>query len=559
MKINKYIAIALATALFASSCSSFLDEDPQGIIREEQATDAEQVEGLVTAAYSALGNDHYDTPFSLWPYGNVRSDDAYKGGNDENDIAAFHFYEVNLNVKTDFSEADRLWFQMFEGISRTNAALAVLKRIDGAGYGNKDTRMGEMYFLRGHFYFMLKIIFGHIPFVDEDLPIEDYDLVDNKLPNDEQWALIVNDFQRAYDLLPDKRAQIARADKIAAAAYLAKARLYKAYRQDERNNLTGIDATDLQEVLTYTQVVMQSSYELEPDIACNFLPGGYQNGKESIFAIQFSTNDGTMFGRLNWGDVLSVPQGLGCCDFHKPSQNLVNAFKTTNGLPDFENFNKSDYNGDADKADPRLYHTVALPGFPYKYNEELIYEANWNRNPKVYGYYASLKENVDPSCDCFVNVSPFYGNSKNRIILRYADVLLMRAEALVELNREGEALPLINQLRERAQSKVFIPYAQNTSIALYENGVNCNWTNSYAREAVRWERRLELAMEGSRFFDLVRWGIADQTLNDFYAVEKDKRDYYAQAYFTKNKDEFIPIPQGQISYVKGIYQQNYGW
>ncbi|NDW12137.1 RagB/SusD family nutrient uptake outer membrane protein [Bacteroides sp. 214] len=559
MKNSKYTLIAIATTILMNSCN-FLDEIPQGILSEEEVKGAEQVEGLVTAAYSSLGNDHYDKPFSLWPYGNVRSDDAYKGGNDETDISAFHFYEINQNVKTDFGEADGLWFYTYEAISRINSALAVLKTVEAADFPLKETRMGEMYFLRGHFYFMLKEVFGHIPFVDEDTPIEEYDFIDNKLPNDDQWAFIVNDFQRAYNLLPVSQSQVGRSNKISAAAYLAKARLFKAYRQDERNNVTSINEDDLKDVLIYTEIVMNSSYGLEPDIACNFLPGAYQNGKESVFAVQYSTSDGTMFGRLNWGDVLSVPMGVGCCDFHKPSQNLVNAFKTQNGLPDFANYNKNDYNDSEDKTDPRLYHTVALPGYPYKYNEELIYEDNWNRNPNVYGYYASLKENVDPSCDCFVNVSPFYGNSKNRIVIRYADVVLMRAEALVELNRETEALPLVNQIRERAQkSTTFIPYATNLNIALYQNGVNCVWSNSYAREAVRWERRLELAMEGNRFFDLVRWGIADTVLNEYFDTEKNKRSYYSSARFTKNKDEFIPIPQQQIAFVKGIYKQNYGW
>jgi len=90
--------------------------------------------------------------------------------------------------------------------------------------------------------------------------------------------------------------------------------------------------------------------------------------------VQYSVDDGTQYGSLNWGDVLSVPQKLGCCDFHKPSQNLVNAFKTVNGLPDFDNFNNNDYNAATDKTDPRLFHTVALPGLPYKYNTELIYK-----------------------------------------------------------------------------------------------------------------------------------------------------------------------------------------
>lgn len=558
MKTYKYIAIAAFGALLTLNSCDFLDETPQGILDEEQAKNPSSVEGLVTAAYSALGNDHYDMPFSLWPYGNVRADDAYKGGNDATDIQNFHYYEISENIRTDFGEADGLWFNMYQAISRCNSALEILKTLNESSYSLKNTRMGEMYFIRGHFYFMLKLVFGHIPFVDEDTPLDEYVNVTNKLPNAEQWELICSDFQKAYDLLPESQKEVGRVNKIAAAAYLAKAHLYKAYKQDELNNVTGIDNEDLDKVLTYTNVVMNSNYRLESDFACNFLPGSYQNGQESIFAIQFSHDDGTMFGRLNWSDVLSVPQGVGCCDFHKPSQNLVNAFKTQGGLPDFTGYNSGDYEINVNNVDPRLFHTVALPGLPYKYNEELIYEENWNRTPQIYGLYASLKENVDPSCDCFQNVSPFYGNSKNRIVIRYADVLLFRAEALIELNRENEARLLINQVRERAKnSTLFIPYAQNLNVIAYPS---TGWTQEYAREALRWERRLEFAMEGSRFFDLVRWGIADQVMNAYFVSEGARRNYLSAGRFNKNQDEYIPIPQQQINFVgSSIYQQNAGW
>lgn len=551
-------AIISSAALVLAGCA-FLDVEPQGILQGKDVNGAKQVDGFVIAAYSALGNDHYDTPFSLWPYGNVRSDDAYKGGNDENDISTFHFFEISGNIRTDFGEPDALWYNCYQGISRANRALAVLNAVTEDEVPLRETRMGEMYFIRGHFYFLLKILFKKVPYIDEKLDVDKYDEVPNSLPDDELWGLIAADFKNAFDRLPDEQPEVGRADKVAAAAYLAKTYLYKAYRQKDNNDVIyPADAEDLAEVVRYADYVIGSRYGLEYDFAYNFLPGDFENGTESIFAIQFSKDDGTMFGRLNWSDVLSLPMGLGCCDFHKPSQNLINAFRTQDGLPRFNDFNDANYTSSMD-ADPRLFHTVAIPGLPYKYNENRIYQEKWNRNTSTYGVHASLKENVDPDCDCFVNVNPFYGNSKNRILIRYADVLLMKAEALVELQdgRYDEARLLVNQLRERAaRSTMMIPYAKNLNVNTYDEP----WTDyTAAQQRVRWERRLELAMEGSRFFDLVRWGTVAETMNAYYAKEAERRYYYQGASFTRNRNEFVPIPQKQINYTNGLYEPNYGW
>ncbi len=215
----------------------------------------------------------------------------------------------------------------------------------------------------------------------------------------------------------------------------------------------------------------------------------------------------------------------------------------------------------SEKYDPRLFHTVAIPGLPYKYSSKRTYEESWNRNPAEYAVYASLKENVDPDCDCFVPMVPFYANTKNRIVLRFADVLLMRAEALIELHRSAEALPLINQVRTRAKNSTTLTgYANDkTLVETYKNGDNIVWTEENARKALRWERRLELAMENGRFFDLVRWGIADQAMNAYYDVEKSRRSYYSSAHFTADRNEYLPIPEAQIRLSKYLYKQNPGY
>ena len=545
--------------IFFSACTDILNEEPTGILTTENVQNA--YESALTAAYSALGNDHYDKPLSLWPYGTVRSDDAYKGGSGEQDISTFHFFEISKNISTEFGEVDALWYQCYVSISRANSAIKAINAAENLT--NKEAKIAEARFLRGHFYFLLKILFKNIPYIDETVPVADYGTISNvALSNDELWQKIADDFKYGVDHLPAKQIDRGRADKYAAAAYLAKTYLYKAYRQEnsQSNEVTSINTADLNNVLTNADLVIASQYKLEYDFAFNFLPGSFENGSESIFAVQFSGDDGTKFGRVNFADLLSVPMKLGCCDFLKPSQTLVNAFRTQNGLPVFENYNTNN-SGYSEQNDPRLFHTVALPGLAYKYNESLIYDVDWNRSPGTYGVYASLKENVDPTCDCFVPMVPFYANTKNRIVIRHADLLLMKAEALIELNRSAEALPLINSIRSRAKNSTdLIKYANEfIDIKLYQDGVNCNWTQDFARQALRWERRLELAMEGGRFFDLVRWGVTEQVMNEYYNTEKNRRSYYSEANFTKNKHEYLPIPQQQIKFSKYLYKQNVGY
>lgn len=560
---KKYLSLLAACSFLFAGCSDFLDMNPNGILDEESVSGVEQLDKLVISAYSMLGNDHYDIPFNLWPYGNVRSDDAYKGGRDESDIQDFHFYETSSNITANFGEPDGLWCNCYIAISRANNALRSLNNVSEQDFPNKKIRIGECRFIRGHFYFLLKVLFKSIPYIDETVAIEDYGTISNiALSNDELWQKIADDFKAAYDNLPESQGtDVGRANKYSAAAYLAKTYLYKAYRQDEKHNVTEINAEDLKQVLTFSNEVMSSDYGLEDDFAYNFLPGSYENGKESLFAIQHSTDDGTLYGRLNFSDALNVPMKFsGSCDFQKPSQNLVNAYKTVNGLPEFSDYNKADYNANTDKVDPRLYHTVALPGVPYKYDKKNIFDESWTRNKAVYGLYSSLKENVALNDPSSVLIDPFRANTKNKIVIRYADVVLMRAEALIELDREKEALPLINEIRERAKKSTgLIDYAENVDIALYVDNVNCNWTKPYAREALRWERRLELAMESQRFFDLVRWGIADSVINTFYKEEAPKRTYYEDAHFEKNRAEYVPIPQQQINFSKQVYKQNYGY
>lgn len=573
MKTYNNILLGAALLFSVVGCDSFLEEDPQGVADSDDLNTVENVEKMVIAAYSSLGNDNYqDGMNAYWPYGDLRSGDAYKGGAGTGDMSDFHLFETFVYLLEDNDYIDSKWYQEYIAIARCNDALSRIYALTEEEYPDKVTREAEVRFLRAHFYFELKILFKHIPWVDENDETDDYTNISNvEYTDQELWDMIISEFRYAVENLPEDNEDIGRANQNNAKAYLAKALLYAAYEQDDQNNVTSIDESKLEEVVTLCES-LAGVYSLADDFANNFLCET-ENGVESVFAVQCSRSDGTSDGRLDWGAMLSYPMNsdYGCCGFHCPSQNMVNAFQTDdNGLPLFDTFNDNDIETSDDllthNVDPRINHTVAIPGAPYKYDPEFIYEESWARDPTTYGYFLSMKETVLPDCECFVFCSPFMSSSKNRDIIRYDDVLLWEAEALIELGRQDEALPIINSIRERAaNSTEYLVDVQGDpigqyKISTYQPGVNCQaWTQDFARQALRWERRLEMSQEGTRFFDLVRWGIAAETVNEYFEVEKTRRTYMDDATFTKNRDEYFPIPKNQISFSNDLYEQNYGW
>ena len=327
-----------------------------------------------------------------------------------------------------------------------------------------------------------------------------------------------------------------------------------------------INQTKLQEVVTLTQSVIASGkYALSADIADNFLPET-ENGPESVFAIQFTINDGSTAGRLNYEDGLNYPHGApqyGCCGFHAGSQNLVNAYTTdANGLPNFTTFNNGIADLNTATVDVRLDHTVGIDGHVYKYDNTKLFSNSWVRDPGVYGNFHTMRNQQLANSSSYFKNGPFMGVAKNYDIIRYDEVLLMQAEAYIELGEHDKALPLINQIRERAAAstgrlkKLDGTFASQYNVQPYPAA---GWTQAYARQALQWERRLEFATEGHRFFDLVRWGIAAPTLNQYIAVEKTRRTFLATAVFTAGRDEYLPIPQSEITFTNGLYKQNPGY
>jgi hypothetical protein len=571
MRIAKVFTLCLAVGALVA-CDSTLDETPTGNLSGDQLATPDRVESLVTSTYAALGNGHWtaSTYTDPWPWGSVRSDNAYKGGGSVADQGEYNNYEQFSSVRPDLGKADQFWFESYKGISRANLALEKMAELSEEEFPEKTTRQAEVRFIRGHFYFVLKVMFKHVPFIEENEERELKNVSNREFTSQELWDQIAADFQFAANNLPPSQPEAGRVDRWAAKAYLAKTRLYQAYRQDDNNQVVEIQDDKLQEVVDLVEE-LEGEFSLFEDFRRNFL-WEFENtdGGEVIFAVQRSRNDGTVQGRVNMERALNYTMNpeFGCCWFHVPSQNLVNAFQTEDGLPKFDTFNQTSLTEPEDfqqnTMDPRLDHTVSIDTHPFKYDNDHIYDPDvWARAPATYGEFSAMKGLQPVGSPAVEQVGPFYASSKNTIIIRYADALLWKAEALIELGREDEALPIINQVRTRAANSAVKDAdgndVSNYDVSTYQDGQNIDWTQETAREALRFERRLELAMEGWRFFDLVRWGIAAETLNDYFDAEAQRRDYLEDAGFQEGRDEYLPIPQQQIDFSDGSYTQNPGW
>ncbi len=567
----------MVQSAFFVSCSDFLNEQvPQATLTQDEVKNPKYVDNVIISAYAGLLSiEDMNASFSLWNY-DTRSDDAFVGGAAYSDGAVFHDMEKGVGIMTTDWPYASIWTRFYKYLSRVSLSLDMLSEADQ----NNDVikqRTAEMKFLRAYGHFQLKRLFKFIPFVNKlNMTAQDYENLSNReYTNDEGWQQIINDLEDAYAVLPATQAEKGRPTKAACAAFLAKVYLYKAYHQDDETThaVTSINEKELQKVVDYTEPSIFTGYDMEGDMHNNFRPEEeYENGKESLWAIQYSKNDGTTYGNLNFSNRLIVPcvQGVldAGCDFYKPSHNLVDAYRTdADGMPLLDNFYEEDYEvGSPQTVDPRLFVTVGLPGTPYMFNEKYMMSEskNWGRANGTYGYFVSLKQNVDPALlDKYLfNADNQIASSMNRIVFRYADVLLMRAEALAQLGNTGDAIALVNKVRQRAldmkTSSIVAKYAAKYNVHYAVGMYEGSYSKDEAMKIIKMERRLELAMESERFFDLVRWGDAEQVINKFYNEESKRLNFLTGAYFTKNKNEYLPIPDEQIAASNGHYKQNIG-
>jgi hypothetical protein len=544
--------------VIASCSDSFLEVKPKAALSRSALANAKGVNSLLIGAYSLLDGwataegayRSYQVGADNWVYGSVASDDAYKGtiAGDQPPISLIEQH----NITADNIYFRGKWRGMYDGIARCNDAIQMLPDVADMTDADKAQIEAEARFLRGHYHFDLKKMYNMVPYID-DKTYDPGNLESTKVKNDvDIWPKIEADLKAAYDVLPKKQTSVGRASKWAAAATLAKALLFQK-KYDEAK-------TYLDEIVASGQFKLVDNYHDNFRAVTN-------NNAESIFEVEYSVNDGAPGGENgNIGSTLNYPYGGGgvttCCGFFQPSQNLVNAFKTdAGGLPLLDTFNDVDVKNDqgieatapftpeTGTLDPRLDWTVGRRGIPY---------LDWGLHPgktyvrdQAYAGPYSPKKHVMYRSD--VGTNTFAGNPRlnanNYRMIRYSHVLLWLAEIAVEKGDLEGARGYVNQIRARAAKPAgWVKLPDGTPAANYLiNTYPGPWTDqALARKAVQFEERLEFAMEGHRRFDLVRWGIADQTLNAYYSVEGTKRAYLKGVQFVKGKHEYFPIPLQEI-------------
>jgi hypothetical protein len=445
------------------------------------------------------------------------------------------------------------WKALYDGASRSNDVLRAINAATDMTDDEKTVAAAQTRALRGHYYLELKKLWNMIPFVDENA-------LETRLPNDKDiWPDIENDFKYAAENLPETFAEIGRINKWAAKAYLAKVYMYQRKYSDAKPILDDIIANGV--------TTKGDKYGLM-DCVREVFDMAFENNKECVFSCQMSVKDGVSGGyNGTWFWILNNQD---CCHFFRPSINLGNAYRTgADGLPLLDTYNNFPLKNDLGLAssqpftpetgtlDPRLDWTMGRRGIPF-----LDYGVHPGKNwrdgnfedggPYIGEKYTTTNaQKNDIKIDTWgAGVSPM-----NYIFIRFADVLLWAAECEVEVGSPEKAREYVNMIRNRAKNGCVVQAPGGGPAANYLiNPYLGPWADKdFARKAVRFERRLELALEGHRFFDLVRWQIAEPYLNEYVSKEKIFRPLVATATFQQN-DEYLPLPESEIinSYINGV-------
>lgn len=541
-KALTYSALALAT-LSLSSCNDWLTEETPGTTKvSEFFTSLSTAEAVVNAAYVPMTWEFGTTYYPEWYFGDIVSDDALKGGQDINDGADLRELE-NFKANSDNEILLEYYRAQWQGIQRANLAIDEIPttRIETEGTEAeqqakyRDRYLGEAYFLRGFYYFRLARMFGGMPLIDYVIKSSNQ-WAQTRSTMDETLNFAIKDFKRAENLLWEKDKysdeELGRATKGAAQAMLLKANLYRADYQRNAGNETEAQKYFAEAAKWGKEVIKSRQYSLWPNYLDNFRLAN-ENGRESVFEIQYTeeaTSDyggegytrGTMttilqrsrssaFGEAGWG-------------YNRPTQNLYNEYEA----------------GDARRDETILIPTDEQIETP----AQEIYCGDRMLNRK----YAMYNDGTNGGIYKLAHATR---SPKNNIQIRYADVLLMYAEACCETGDLPSAKTALKEVRDRAGLSQF-PY----TAVIQGQTVTFNDNQEDLRKAIRHERRVELAMEGHRWFDLTRWGIAKETMDTYMAGETEEaKELYGT--FQKGKHELFPIPSKEID-LSGI-EQNPNW
>lgn len=578
----KFLILAgLGVIVAVAACKkNFLDKPPLGTLNPQIVATEPGVQGLLIGAYSLVdgegaSGDGFASGASNWIYGGVASDDAYKGS-DPTDVGDAAPMEKFISLTPTNGAIPQKWNVCYAGAQRCNDVINTLKIATGIPADEQTTITAQARFLRAYYHMELKKVFNNIIFADETVTPTSFDVSNTT----DAWPKIEDDLTFAIANLPATWSEPGRANSWAAKAMLAKAYMFEHKYTDAQPLLL--------DIITNGKTSKGDKYALLPHFFSNFNPA-QKNSSESVFAAQTSVQDGssTDWGadpNGNYGDILNFPYNGGpgaCCGFYNPSQDLANAFKTdANGLPLLDEsyatgLKVSDPTTPyAGTLDPRIDWTMGRKPIPYLDWGNHPGD-DWIRNPVNDGHF-SPKKNVyaESQKGAFTDVgSAYWGPTElvanNVNLIRVADVYLWYAECLVEAGDASTAMTYVNMVRARAADPTGWVYtnsaydaptatyatqttpADNYKIGLYTAGTF--GTGAAAMKAVRFERRLELAMEGNRFFDLQRYDKDPNfplsmatVINTYISREKAQRPLKSDANFTAGKNEYFPIPQNEI-------------
>ncbi|HET6995604.1 MAG TPA: RagB/SusD family nutrient uptake outer membrane protein [Chitinophagaceae bacterium] len=583
LRYRLLILLSTFVLLVVFACNkSFLDKKPQGALSSSVLANNTGVEGLLIGAYHMVGGQggaagtNWGAAASNWVYGSVCADDSYKGSIPPDQSTEGIGTLATYTYATNNGYLNSKWIAMYDGVQRANDVLRVLPLATDIPAADAARIAAEAKFLRGHFHFELKRIFNNIVYADETTT--ETKNVDDAGQYIDYWPKIEADFQAAIAGLPDVQStpgapNRGRANKSAAKAYLARCYMEQHKYAQAKPLLEDIIANGkTASGDAYNLVNYQSNFNAQQD-----------NSAESIWAYQASVNDGSGTNG-NYGDNLNFPNGGGpggCCGFNNPSINLANAYKTdAAGLPMLDNFNAGTVVSDpttpyAGNLDPRVDIVMGRPGIPY-YDWGLVPAGAWIRSPADNGYFSPKKMVYAKSQigSASSTETSFWGPTQmsaiNVNLIRFAEVILWHAECEVEIGSLANALNDVNRIRNRAADATGWVYAgtatYTSTTGKYSNNVTPAATykvspypagffidKATARKAVFFEERLELAMEGQRFFALRRYnfvtpGIMATTLNNYIQVEKTRPSYFIanSGVVFADKYQWFPIPQQQI-------------